>query len=81
MARTAQGRWLLQSVEQQITAISVDYEKITKNNVSVTESVRHNVFRKAFFKCLKRNGISALVAKYCGTGMAPKIRRMLTKMF
>lgn len=75
MIHSEKGKALFDAASTNAVIKPVDFHQGTKNNPSMTCSVKHNPLRKRFLKDLDRISFDRLYARYCGDSYASKMIR------
>ena len=77
MIHSEKGHTLMKAAEVDLEAHPVSLREALACNPSMTQSVRKPALRERFMKDLHQLPYDKLHEKYCGAGIAPKIRRTL----
>ena len=80
MIHSKKGKALFDSINSSTQRECCDFEFAIKDNPSYYKSVSHSLLRKRFFKDFERMPINKSIDKYCGDGIASKIRRKMAKI-
>ena len=75
MVHTPKGQKLLSDAAAELETRTVPFDAAVASNPSMTHSVQKNILRDRFMRDLDRLPFDQLHEKYCGTGIAAKIRR------
>ncbi len=77
------GKSLWNRVSQGFESFEVEFDEAIKSNPSYFKSVSHTKLRRHFFDDFnksKHKPIDKLILKYCGTGLAAKVRRYFIRL-
>lgn len=78
--RSTKANILLDKVKDKIEYTEVTEEDAFRDNLSAIKSLNENPVRDDFFKAADRVGFDKAVNKYCGRGIAARIRRRLKRL-
>ena len=81
MVHSAKGENLFDSVKPSINYNVQGFEFALEDNPSYYKSAKHSILRKQFFNDLNKKPINKAIEKYCGNGIASKLRRKAAKIF
>lgn len=81
MVHSEKGENLFNSVKPSINYNAQGFEFALEDNPSYYKSAEHSILRKHFFNDLNKKSINKVIEKYCGNGIASKLRRKAAKIF
>lgn len=80
LVHSGKGHELLEACSELLAMIPVDFDEAIASNPSMTKSVSKRPLRKTFMRDVQKMPFDKVHEKYCGTGLASKLRRKMSQL-